>query len=343
MEITRFQFGTTKNNEAVEGFRISNQNNYSMKVINWGATLISFEAPDKNGQVEEITLGFKEFPKYEQFSPYFGSTVGRVANRINSGLFSMAGKKFQLEKNQKGIHHLHGGSKGISKVIWQIDSFLDKNQASVICHIVSPDGDEGYPGNMDISVRYTLTETNQLIIDYEAKTDQLCPINLTNHTYWNLSGNKKENVLNHDIELSCNHYLPVDDTLIPTGEIRSVEGTAWDFRKLKKIGKEIESAGGYDHCYVKKREQGECISIAKVAESNSGRTMTVSTTEPGVQFYSGNFLSRLEDQGFNIYEGFCLETQFFPDAVNHDNFPSILLKPGEIYRQRTKHTFGTGQ
>jgi aldose 1-epimerase len=339
MEITHFQFGKTRSNHAVEGFRISNQNNYSMKVINWGATLISFEAPDKNGQVEEITLGFEEFPKYEQFSPYFGSTVGRVANRINSGLFSMAGKKFQLEKNQKGIHHLHGGSKGISKVIWEMDSFLEKNQASVICHIVSLDGDEGYPGNMDISVRYTLTETNQLIIDYEAKTDQLCPINLTNHTYWNLSGNKKENVLNHDIELSCNHYLPVDDTLIPTGEIRSVDGTAWDFRQMKKIGKDIESAGGYDHCYVKKREQGECISIAKVVENNSGRTMTVSTTEPGVQFYSGNFLYRLEDQGFGSYDGLCLEAQFFPDAVNHDNFPSILLKPDEIYHQKTFHDF----
>ena len=342
MEITHFEFGKTEDDLTVEGFRISNQNNYSLKVINWGATLISFEAPDKNSHVEELTLGFDTFSEYEQFSPYFGSTVGRVANRINDGKFSMDGKDFQLEKNQMGINHLHGGSKGISKVIWQIVPHLDRDQASIVCSILSPDGDQGYPGNMDIKVSYTLTETNQMIIEYEATTDQLCPINLTNHTYWNLCGDSKENILDHCLQLSCNQYLPVDDKLIPTGEIRLVEGSPWDFRKMKRIGNDIEIAGGFDHCYVKKMKRGECVPIAQVIENNSGRMMIVSTTEPGIQFYSGNFLSRLEEQGFGAHDAFCLETQFFPDAVNHDNFPSILLKPGQVYRQKTTHIFGVG-
>ncbi len=343
MEITHFQFGVTEDNQPVRGIRISNHNQYSMKVINWGATLISFQAPDQNGIIEEITLGFKDFKEYEQYSPYFGSTVGRVANRIKDGRFRLNGCEYQLDKNQQGMRHLHGGNKGLSRAIWEIDSQLGVNQANVFCTITSNDGDQGYPGNMEILVRYTLTETNQLIITYDARTDQLSPINLTNHTYWNLAGNGSDTILDHRLAIHCDHYLPVDEYLIPTGEILPVDGSAWDFRRKKRIREDIDAIGGYDHCFVRTMDRSECGPVAGVYEPYSGRTMDLSTTEPGVQFYSGNNLDAFQAHGINKHQGFCLETQFFPDAVNREEFPSILLKPGELYHQRTVHSFGTGQ
>ncbi len=339
MLVEQFDFGTAKDGSPVKGFRLTNTNHLSISVINWGATLVSVKTPDRNGVVEEITLGFDIIQDYEDYSPYFGSTVGRVANRIKGGCFTIGDTRYQMEKNENGINHLHGGSKGISKVMWDIQAEKGKESAVIACRYLSKDGEEGYPGDLDIKITYTLTESNDLILDYEATTSKTCPVNLTNHAYWNLSGNRKSTILNHDLQLNCDAYLPVDDSLIPTGETKSVEGTPWDFRQSGRIGKEIEQAGGYDHCYVFRLERGECKKIATAHEPQSGRELTLFTTEPGVQFYSGNFLYRKESQGFRTYDGFCLETQFFPDAVNQEKFPSILLNPGDVYRQRTIHRF----
>ncbi|MBU2510426.1 galactose mutarotase [bacterium] len=341
MRIEQFDFGTTKDGVLVKGYRLKNADHLSISVINWGATLISVKTPDRNGIVEEITLGFDTFKDYEDHSPYFGSTVGRVANRIKGGCFDLDGVQYQMEKNENGINHLHGGKKGISKVVWEIETENATDSASIRCKYFSKDGEEGYPGDLSIEMTFTLTESNDLIFDYQATTTKTCPLNLTNHAYWNLSGGKKRSVLNHELQLNCDAFLPVDDHLIPTGEIKPVAGTPWDFRKARSIGKEIEQAGGYDHCYVFRRDRGDCEQIATVLEPISGREMIVYTTEPGVQFYSGNFLHRKEKQGFKIHDGLCLETQFFPNAVNQESFPSILLKPGEFYSQKTIHRFST--
>lgn len=339
MRIEQFNFGTSKDQQDIFGFTISNKKDLSISVINWGATLISVKSPDKNGKIEELTLGFDNIGDYEEHSPYFGSTVGRVANRIADGRFSIGEVNYQLEKNEKGINHLHGGLKGISKIVWDLETKEGDKASSIICRYRSVDGEEGYPGNLDVQVEYTLTEANELMIEYQATTDKTCPINLTNHAYWNLCGDKTDSILGHDLNLQCESYLPVDENLIPTGEIKSVSNTPFDFRTTKQMGKDLEAAGGYDHCYVIGMEKTECKQFAKVFEPTSGREMSVATTEPGVQFYSGNFLFRKEEQGFNVYDGFCLETQFFPDSVNQKSFPSVLLEPGDIYRQKTVHTF----
>lgn len=339
MEITKFNFGETQQNEAVEGYQIVNKNGISVKIINWGATLISMKVPDRKGIIEEITLGFDNVTDYENHSPYFGSTIGRVGNRIDKGRFTLDGIEYVLDKNAGDVAQLHGGKKGFSKVIWDLKPDLGENQGMVVCKYLSQDGEEGYPGNLNVEVKYILTEQDSLIIEYRATTDKACPVNLTNHAYWNLCGNNRDSILAHDLQLECDHYLPVDPELIPTGEITPVENTPWDFRQTKPIGQDIVSAGDYDHCFAMRLERGDCLQFAKVCEPSSGRSMTVSTTEPGVQLYTGNFLYLLEEQGFKKYDAFCLETQFFPNAPNQKNFPSIILSPGEEYYQQTIHTF----
>ena len=339
MKTETFAFGTTKDNLAVKGFRILNSNSISISVINWGATLISVQTPNRSGTCEEITLGFDNFNDYESYSLFFGSTVGRVANRIKEGRFKIGNRVFNLERNDSGVNHLHGGKQGFNNRIWDLDVKTGHDEASLVCHYLSIDGESGYPGNLSTTVKYTLTEKNELIFDYRAETDQLCPVNLTNHTYWNLSGNRRDCVLGHIMQLFCDQYLPVDTSLIPTGEMKPVADTPWDFRKAKTIGAEIDLAGGYDHCYVINQKQPGIRQAALVFDPESGREMSVSTTTPGIQFYSGNFLGKLQDQGFKKHDGFCLETQGFPDAVNKKNFPSILLPPGEVYKQRTIHSF----
>ncbi len=336
MKKERVDFGITKEGHSVKGIQLRNNNGITISVINWGATLISVKTPDKNGKCEEITLGFDNIADYQDHSPYFGSTVGRVANRIRDGRFVIKDRVYQLEKNEKGINHLHGGPKGISTLIWEMDSEED---GVITCQYRSVDGEEGYPGNLDITVSYSLTESNEIIIDYKAETDKVCPVNLTNHTYWNLSGNRKRSILDHELTLACDHYLPVDEHLIPTGELKPVAGTPWDFRKAKPIGKDIAAAGDYDHCYAIGMERSECKTVALVLDAESGREMGVATTEPGIQFYSGNYLDKLKEQGFQNHDGLCLEAEGFPDAVNRKDFPSVWLSPGEIYTQQTIHRF----
>ncbi|MCG8334075.1 MAG: galactose mutarotase [Proteobacteria bacterium] len=339
MKIEQSDFGKTGDGREVQVCQLTNNNGVSISVINFGATLISVKTPDKSGYVEEITIGPRNVADCENRGGFFGATVGRVANRIAAGKFSIDSQQFQLVKNEREVNHLHGGTKGISKVLWNMKTVESSAGATVICNYLSKDGEDGYPGNLDVTVGYTLTSDNELIIDYNATVDKTCPVNLTNHAYWNLSGEKKDNILGHELNLVCDSYLPVDENLIPTGEFKTVEGTPFDFRTTKPVGKDLEMAGGFDHCYVIRKERGECMKIAEVHDPVSGRLMSVSTTEPGVQFYSGNFLHRFEDFGFQKYDALCLEAQCFPDAVNQANFPSILLSPGEIYQQRTLHRF----
>lgn len=339
MKIIPFEFGNTKSGEKVQGYTLENSNQLSISVINWGATLISVKTPDKSGAVEEITLGFNNFPDYEEYSSYFGSTVGRVANRIQGGRFLIGDQEFQLDCNERGVNHIHGGFKGLSKIIWELTSEIIDDSAMISCRYLSIDGEEGYPGELDLKVSYTLTESNELLIDYQAMTDKACPVNLTNHAYWNLTGNREQTVLDHEMTIYAESFLPVDENLIPTGEFRKVAETPWDFRSKKTIGLDIEKSGGFDHCYVRSMERGNCDLTASVYEPISGRVMKVFTTEPGIQFYSGNFLDRISEKGLKKHDGFCLEAQFFPNAVNQSNFPSIILNPGEIYTQQTIHSF----
>jgi aldose 1-epimerase len=339
MRLTAFDFGVTSDQSPVRGFRAENGSGISIAVINWGATLISVKTPDKKGISEEITLGFPGFEDYERHSPYFGSSVGRVANRIAHGRFIVDGIDYQVAKNENNRHHLHGGSKGLSKVLWDIEPVIKPDSLAVVCTYLSPDGEEGYPGNLHVKAVYTLTGQNLLTIEYEAAVDRTCPVNLTQHAYWNLSGGNRRPITVHRLQLDCDYYLPVNSELIPTGEIRPVAGTPWDFKNNKEIGTDLGLAGGYDHCFVQRFDRGPCQPIAQVHEPESGRQMQISTTEPAIQFYSGNFLDRIRKQGFNQYDGFCLETQSFPDALHHDHFPSILLLPERVYRQRTEYRF----
>ncbi len=341
MKTESFDFGKTKDQETVKVIKLENSNGISISVMNWGATLISVKTPDTNGTIEEITLGFDNFTDYELHSPYFGSTVGRVANRIAGGQFTLDGKEYQLEKNENGVNHLHGGPKGISKLIWNMETGQSENASFIKCTYQSADGEEGYPGDFNVEMLYTLNESNQLIFDYKATCSKACPVNLTNHAYWNLSGQKRRSILDHELQLICDAYLPVDKNLIPTGEVKKVEGTPFDFQNVHTIGERLEQAGGYDHCYVYRMEKGSCDKIAVAYDPESGREMTVYTTEPGVQFYSGNFLHRKEEQGFKVYDGFCLETQHFPDAINQKDFHSVVLNPGETYIQKTYHQFNS--
>ncbi len=340
MNLKEFEFGSTSDDRKVFGFEVSNSQGISLKVINYGATLISMKTPDKTGVREEITLGFSSMSDYEHHSPYFGSTIGRVANRIRDGVFKCEGVNYQLAKNEKNRSHLHGGLTGFDKVIWDLKADTRNDKISLTCEYNSPDGEEGYPGHLQTTVTYILDESNCLTINYVAETDRTCPVNLTNHTYWNLTGSVRGSILNHELKLNCDHFLPVDDQLIPTGILKSVTGTPWDFRQPRRIGEDIEAVGGYDHCFVISMERGSCIPVATLFDPVSGREMKISTTEPGIQFYSGNFLENLKEKGFNKHDGLCLETQLFPDAVNQESFPSILLKVGETYTHKTVHKFG---
>jgi len=340
MKISMFCFGENKNgNDEITGYKLENKNHYSVKIINYGATVISFKMPDREGNVEEIQLSLPDIDSYRGYSPYFGATVGRVANRINNGFFSLDGKEYQLAKNEDGISHLHGGERGFDKVLWDIKASVKNGAGVVECAYTSKDGEEGYPGNLTVKVIYMLTDENEFIINYSAETTAATPVNLTNHTYWNLSGNKKRKILNHKLQLNCSSYLDIDGNLIPTGNISTVANSVMDFRSQKKIGSDIEAVGGYDHCYVMRMQKGTLAKIAEVTDPDSGRSMEIATTEPAVQFYTGNFLDELDSFGYTAHDAFCLETQHFPDAVNHADFPSVILRPGEKYHHETVHRF----
>lgn len=333
-------FGMTNDGTPVKVYTLTNSHGVVAKLIDRGATLIEWHVPDKNGQMADVVFGFEDLASYgSERNGYFGCTAGRVANRTAKGKFTLDGKEYTLAVNNEP-NHLHGGIKrSLDKVIWHGEPIDNASGQGVVFTYTSPDGEEGYPGNLSIKVTYTLSDDNEMRIDYEATTDQATPVNLTNHTYFNLSGAGAPTILDHEVMLNADHYTPVDDTLIPTGEIAPVEGTVFDFREFHTIGERIESLNdkpgrGYDHNFVLNSQDGSLAPAATVRDPKSGRVLTVSTTEPGVQFYVGNFLNGAEGkngQKYNHRSGFCLETQHYPDSINQPDFPSIVLEPGETY------------
>lgn len=332
-------FGHTGEGHPVSRFTLVNGQGVQACLLDYGARLAGLWAPDRQGVLADVVLGFDELASYENLGHYFGCTIGRVANRIAGASFELDGRLFILEANQ-GSHHLHGGVAGFDKAVWQAWVRKTGEGPAVGFRHVSPDGDQGYPGSVEAEVIYTLTDENALIIDYRAECDAPTPLNLTNHSYWNLGG---ADVLGHELTLNAAHYLETDETLAPTGRILEVEDTAYDFRQPKKVGQDIAATGGYDNNYVLARARRPKPQIAaEVYEPVSGRCLTVSTTEPGVQFYSGNFLDGIIGKAGRVYgrhAALCLEAQMFPDALHHDHFPSIVLQPGDTYRQRTVYRF----
>lgn len=339
LTLEKFEYGTTNNNEIVDGFTLKNSKGISVSIITFGAAVISIKMPDADGNVEDITLGYKDLIGYENDNSYLGATVGRYANRIAKGKFILDGVEYQLSTNDNG-NHLHGGNKGFNKVVWKAEPFERENEIGVKLEYLSEDGEEGYPGNMKATVTYSLNNDSELKIYYEAETDKKTIVNLTHHSYYNLSGNAKRNILNHYLTIYADKYTPVDNTLIPTGEIMEVERTPFNFLKAKKIGAEInELPGGYDHNFVLIDSGENMRKAAELYDEKSGRKLELFTTEQGVQFYSGNFLDGTivgrEGVTYEKYFGLCLEPQKFPDSPNKSNFTDAVLDSGEIYQHTT--------
>jgi len=323
-------------------YTLTNKNGVSVKISNYGGIITSILAPDKNGKLGDIVLGYDSLDGYIANSPYFGAIVGRYANRISNGKFSLDGRTYSLARNN-GNNSLHGGIKGFDKVVWDAAELSDTSRVSLVLTHHSKDGEEGYPGNLDVKVTYTLNNDNEFITLIEAMTDKATPINLCNHSYFNLS-ECNTSILSHILTLNADCYTVVNNELIPTGELRKVTGTPMDFTSPCTIGQRIEhvpgaAPGGYDHNFVLVKKPGELSLAAKVEDLRSGRILEVFTTQPGVQFYSGNFLdATITGKGRKIYRkhwGLCLETQHFPDSPNHAAFPSTILRPGEKYREET--------
>ena len=339
MNLQTKSFGKLADGAEVTLFTLSNANGVRASLMNYGATLVALEAPDRNGRLTDVTLGFDALEGYVKFNtPYFGCIVGRCANRIAGGRFHLDGKEYRLATNA-GNAHLHGGVKGFDKAFWSAKG----KSPSVKFTYLSPDGEEGYHGNLAASVTYTLTESNELQVEYTATTDKPTPVNLTNHTYFNLAGSG--NILSHELMIASTQYLPANEALLPTGEIHPVKGTPMDFTMSTPIGRRIHQLKGdpigYDHTYVLNNNGARTGFAARVFEPQSGRVLEVHTTEPGVQLYTGNFLDgTISGKGGCAYQqhtGFCLETQHFPDSVNQPKFPSVILRPGQTYRQETSY------
>lgn len=342
MGISRISFGATAAGQPVDLYVLTNSNGLIAKVITYGAILTELHVPDKAGRMADVVLGFDNLTQYLGKHPHFGATTGRFANRIAKGKFTLDGKQYTLATNN-GPNHLHGGPKAFDKAMWRGEGFEAADGSGVRLNYLSPDGEENYPGNLSTTVIYTLTKNNELKIDYRATTDKATPVNLTNHSYFNLAGAGDGDILRHELMLNAERYTPVDETLIPMGEIATVKGTPLDFTKSTAIGARIvQVKGGYDHNYVLNSSDGSLALAAIARESKSGRVMEVHTTQPGVQLYTANFLDgSLRGIGgtYGKHAGFCLETQHFPDSVNRPNFPSTILRPGETYRQTTVHRF----
>ncbi len=344
-------FGQTKDGVAVELITLKSQQGLVAKIMTRGATLVQLHVPDKTGKTADVILGFDDVAGYEsEDNQYFGCTTGRVCNRIAKGKFTLDGKEYSLAINNEP-NHLHGGlDRSLDKVVWTAKPYSNDKGQGVRMSYTSADGEEGYPGNLAVTVTFFVpSDANRLVITYKATTDQATPVNLTNHAYFNLGGEGSDTVLDHILKLNADSYTPTDDTLIPTGKIETVEGTELDFRKPTAIGKRIETlnetgAIGYDHNFVlnPKNEDQKLGLAAVLRDKNSGRVLRVTTTEPGIQFYSGNFLKGQKGKGGKTYahrSACCLETQHFPDSVNHANFPSTILKPGEEFSSTTALEF----
>ena len=347
-------FGETPAGEAVERFLLSNEKGMVVSIMTYGAIVTSVEVPDKEGNVANVTLGFDSLDGYadaENKDPYFGAIVGRYANRIAAGKFSIGDNQYTLAINNKP-NHLHGGVVGFNDVVWVARVADTENDDSVAIELtyVSADGEEGYPGELKSTVLYTLNNNNELRIEYTATSDKATPINLTNHCYWNLAGvtdgEGTQQILDHVLTLPCDNYLPVDETLIPTGDMNAVADTPMDFTKPMAIASRFSEVkgdddnGGYDHCYVIDGWDESLRLAARVREPNSGRVMEILTTEPGIQLYTGNFLDGEPANGnFAQHTAFCLEAQHFPDSPNQPDFPTTVYGPGEVYKQTTVHRF----
>ena len=352
--VTRAPFGALPDGTAVELFTLTNANGLEVRAMTYGAIIVSLKTKDRAGKLDDIVLGYDDVAGYVKQNPYFGAVVGRYGNRIAKGQFTIDGATYTLAKNN-GPNHLHGGVKGFDKVVWKGEPFEKGDTVGVVFTYVSADGEEGYPGTLTSRVTYTLTGKDELRVDYLASTDKATHVNLTQHTYFNLAGPGTRDILDHQLRIDADRYTPVDATLIPTGELAPVEGTPFDFRKPHAIGARIgaghEQLGhgrGYDHNYVlNRRSTAGLLEVIEVSEPTTGRTLRISTTEPGVQFYSGNFLDgTIKGKGGRVYQqryGFCLETQHYPDSPNQPTFPTTLLRPRQNYRTTTVFTFGVAK
>jgi aldose 1-epimerase len=345
--VEKTSFGTTKDGQPVELYTLTNANGVVAKVITYGALLTELHVPDRSGAMADVVLGFKTLDRYEGDHPYFGGTIGRVANRIAKGKFRLGGQEYTLATNN-GPNHLHGGVRGFDRRVWKARPASVAGVPAVRFTYTSADMEEGYPGALTATVTYTLTPSNELRLEYTATTDKPTIVNLTNHSYFNLAGEGHGTILDHELTVMADRYTPVDDTLIPTGEIASVRGTVMDFNRATRIGARIAEVpgpapGGYDHNYVLSHGGGVLAMSATVREPTSGRVMDVLTSEPGLQVYTGNFLDGTiagkAGIAYQKHYGLCLETQHFPDSINHPNFPPIVLQPGRPFKSTTVYRF----
>lgn len=344
--LTRAPFGKLPDGRAVELFTLTNPHGIEVRAMTYGAIITAILTPDRSGRRADVTLGFDSLAGYLAGSPFFGAVVGRYANRIANGRFSLDGVTYQLARNN-GPNSLHGGERGFDKVLWSAEPFQNDSGVGVTFRYVSRDGEEGYPGTLSVRVTYTVNDRDELVFDYDATTDKATPLNLSQHTYWNLHGAGAGTILDHVLSLDAAAFTPVDSTLIPTGAIAPVAGTPFDFRTPTAIGARIDQPDaqlgfgrGYDHNWVIDHPRpGALEHAARLVDPTSGRVLDIRTTEPGVQFYSGNFLDgTIKGASGHVYVhrgGLCLETQHFPDSPNHANFPSTILRPGEHFQSRT--------
>jgi aldose 1-epimerase len=337
--------------KTVHLYTLTNGQGMVAKITTYGAILTELHVPDRTGKLDDVVLGFSSLEGYLAGHPYFGTTVGRYANRIAKGKFTLEGEEYTLAVNN-GPNSLHGGLKGFDKQVWGAKEVTSGGEPAVEFSYVSPDGEEGYPGTLTTTVRYTLTKANALRIDYRATTDKATVVNLTNHSYFNLAGEGTGGVLGHEMFIDADHYTPVDETLIPSGQIAPVKGTVLDFTKPTTIGARIKELdkpglGGYDHNYVLNAGGKKLALAARVSEPKTGRVMEVLTSQPGVQLYTGNFLDGMvkgkRGTAYNKHDAFCLETQHFPDSPNHPNFPTTVLRPGETFTSTTIYRFTTAK
>jgi aldose 1-epimerase len=343
--VEKKDFGKTADGTAVDLYTLTNSNGMKAKITTYGGIVTELHAPDRDGKLADVVLGFDDLKSYLAGHPHFGAIAGRVANRIAKGKFTLDGKEYKLFVNN-GPNSLHGGKVGFDKKVWKAEPFEGKDGVGVKMTYTSPDGEEGYPGTLTTTMTYTLTDKNELRIDYHATTDKPTIVNLTNHSYFNLAGHGSGDILGHEMTIEADKYTPTDDTLIPTGEIAPVKGTPLDFTTSHTIGERAgqikKSIGGYDHNYVLNSGGGKLALAARAYEPKSGRVMETYTTEPGVQLYTANFLGDTKGKGGAVYKkhaGFCLETQHFPDSINQPNFPSVVLRPGKTYETTTVYKF----
>ncbi|MBD3225171.1 MAG: galactose-1-epimerase [Caldithrix sp.] len=349
LSVTSEPFGPDVDGQPIHLYTLSNVEGMMVTITNYGAIVQSIKVPDRDGNIEDVVLGFDSLQSYIEDDSYFGGLVGRYGNRIAKGKFTLDGNTYTLATNN-GPNHLHGGDQGFNKVVWKGQQLQSEKEVGVKLTYVSPDGEEGYPGTLTTTVIYSLNNDNAFKIEYRAKTDQPTVVNLTHHGYFNLSGNNRHNILDHKLMINADRFTPVDETLIPTGERRSVEGTPMDFRQPTAIGsridtdyEQLEYGKGYDHNWVLNDVDGTLKLQTTLYDPQSGRFMEISTVEPGMQFYSGNFLDGSiigkNGQAYELHDGLCLEPQHFPDAPNQPDFPSTELRPGETYQSTSVYRF----